>query len=162
MTDSHTAGGASTPQRIEPSGPTESPWLRILIHCLIWTLAAIVLIAITSLFTAGGSGLLSAFFGGGIVVVFFAISLLIGHYVGRKNPTGALSAFAVAYVVKFVGFAVLFIMIGAPEWLDRLWFFVAALAAVLIWQAVEVIVFSRTRQQIFSDPAPSEVKPSNG
>ncbi|AJT42958.1 hypothetical protein [Psychromicrobium lacuslunae] len=152
MTDSHTAGGASTPSRIEPSGPTASPWLRILIRCLIWTVSAVVLVAVISLFFAGGSGLLSAFFGGGMVIIFFTISLLIGHFVGRKNPTGALGAFAVAYVVKFVGFAALLITIGAPEWLDRLWFFVAALASVLIWQAVEVIVFSRTRQQIFNEP----------
>ncbi|WP_394938674.1 hypothetical protein [Psychromicrobium sp. YIM B11713] len=150
------------PALVESSGPTESPWLRILIQCLIWTGSAVVLIAVISLFPAGESGLLSAIFGGGIVVVFFSISLLIGHFIGRKNPTGALSAFAVGYVVKFVGFAALFIILGAPDWLNRLWFFVAALASVVIWQAVEVVVFSRTRQQIFSDSGEPEVKSSNG
>ncbi|NYE94807.1 ATP synthase protein I [Psychromicrobium silvestre] len=161
MDDSHPAA-APQPALVEASGATESPWLRILLRCLFFTVPAIVLIAIISVFSAGFSGVFSALFGGGLVVLFFAISLLIGHFVGRKNPTAALSAFAVAYVIKFVGFAALLLIIGSPSWLDGLWFFVAALASVLVWQTVEIVVFARTRQQVFNDPVEPEVKPQNG
>jgi ATP synthase protein I len=86
-------------------------------------------------------------------MVFFGISLLIGHYVGRSNPSGAIGAFLAAYVVKVVGFGAIVFILGAPAWLDRMWFFVAAVAGVVIWQGAEVFAFSRIRHQLYADPA---------
>jgi len=100
---------------------------------------------------SGGSAALGAVLGAALVVVFFAISLLVGHFVGRRNPSGAIGAFIATYVLKVVGFGAALFLIGTPDWLDTTWFFVAAVVAVVAWQAAEVFAFSRVRYQIYDD-----------
>ncbi len=39
-------------------------------------------------------------------MLFFGISLLVGHFVGRNNPSGAIGIFVATYFIKVVGFAV--------------------------------------------------------
>jgi ATP synthase protein I len=152
-----TSSDAPRPARpwIPAAEPTASPWLRMLLSCLTVTGILVVLLAAAAAVFAGWSGALSALFGAAVVVAFFSLSLLVGHFVGRRNPSGAIGAFMFTYLVKVVGFAALLIFLGAPAWLDRTWFFVTAVAGVLVWQATEVIVFSRTRHQLFSDPEPT-------
>ncbi|GAA1049939.1 hypothetical protein [Arthrobacter russicus] len=154
MTDSQNSNGSAVPAPLAVSGPTESPWLGILQRCLLFAAPAIVLIVVAAWIFAGGFAALSALFSGGLVLVFFGISLLIGHRMGSKGASAMFGAFAVGYVVKFVGFAGVLIVLGSPDWLDRTWFFISALAAVLIWLTVEMVTFSRLRLQIFNDPAP--------
>ncbi|WP_330059156.1 hypothetical protein [Paenarthrobacter sp. Z7-10] len=112
----------------------------------------VAVVALISGLTAGAAAALSAVFGAGVVVLFFTLSLLVGHYVGRRNPSGAIGVFLVTYLVKIVGFAAVLYFIGTPGWLNGTWFFICAVATVLVWQAVEVFVFSRTRHQLFNDP----------
>lgn len=138
--------------RVAASGPTASPWLKILTVCLRWTGILLLVLAAAALIAAGAPGLASTLLGGAIVVVFFAISLLIGHFIGRRNPSGALGVFLATYVIKVVGFAVVLFFVGRPVWLDGTWFFVAAVASVILWQGAEVFAFSRTRHQIYGDP----------
>lgn len=87
-----------------------------------------------------------------VVIAFFAISLLAGHFVGRRNPAGAIGMFAVVYLIKIVGFAALLIWIGTPDWIDPPWFGATGIVTVVVWQAVELWGFSRVRLQIFNDP----------
>ncbi len=136
------------------SGPTSSPWLRILGVCLRYTAAVLVLLVAGGIFTGGVAGMFSVVYGAGIVVLFFGISLLIGHYVGKTNPSGAIGLFMAAYVLKVVGFAVALFMSGTPEWLDRTWFFAAAVAVVIVWQTAEVVAFSKTRHLLY-EPSPA-------
>ncbi|MET1155068.1 hypothetical protein [Arthrobacter sp.] len=144
------AGGA-----IAASGPTRSPWLKILRASLMASGAAAVLIIATAATVAGTAGAVSALLGAVLVMLFFAISLLVGHFVGRSNPSGAIGAFIGTYVIKVVGFGAALFLIGTPDWLERTWFFVAAVAAVLVWQAAEVFAFARTRHQLYADPEPA-------
>jgi len=102
---------------------------------------------------AGADGAASAALGAALVMVFFAFSLLIGHFVGRRNPSGAIGAFIATYVIKVVGFGAALFILGVPAWLDRTWFFIAAVAGVVVWQGAEVYAFSRIRHQIYADPA---------
>lgn len=137
--------------RIAGSGPTESLWLRILFRCLVGTGAVLLIAVVAALAVGGGSAAASAVFGYGVVALFFGVSLLIGHFVGRSNPSGALGIFMVTYAVKVVGFAVVLFVVGVPEWLDRTWFFGAAVGAVVLWQIIEVAVFATARHQLFND-----------
>ncbi|MCU1573644.1 MAG: hypothetical protein JWO93_1726 [Micrococcaceae bacterium] len=158
-----TPSDAPRPPRpwIAAAEPTASPWLRMLLVCLVVTGILVVLLAAAAALVTGWPGAVSALFGAAVVVAFFSLSLLVGHFVGRRNPSGAIGAFMVTYLVKVVGFAALLIFLGAPDWLDRTWFFVTAVAGVLVWQATEVVVFSRTRHQLFSDPEP-DAEPNAG
>lgn len=150
MTDSQNANGSVAPLAV--SGPSESPWLKILQRCLLFTAPVVVLIVLAGWIFKGPFAALSAVFGGALVLVFFTISLLIGHLVGRKNPTAMFGAFFIGYIVKFFGIAGALIALGSPDWFERIWFLIAAVAAVLIWLAAEMLVFSRLRLQIFNDP----------
>jgi ATP synthase protein I len=136
---------------VPTSGPTNSLWLRILLRCLLVTVSALLVAVLVAFMLRGGSAAASAAFGYAVVALFFGVSLLIGHFVGRSNPSGALGIFVVTYAIKVVGFAAVLFFIGAPPWLDRAWFFGSAVGAVILWQVVEVAVFARARHQLYND-----------
>jgi len=149
---------ASRPRRsaaapaVAAAGPTTSPWLKILAKCAAATGICSLLIIAAAFFLTGADGAASGVLGAALVMVFFGISLLIGHFVGRTNPSGAIGAFLAAYVIKVVGFGAAVFLLGAPGWLDRTWFFIAAVAGVVVWQGAEVFAFSRIRHQLYADP----------
>jgi ATP synthase protein I len=91
-----------------------------------------------------------------MVMLFFGISLLVGHFVGRSNPSGAIGMFVATYFIKVVGFAVVLFLIGAPAWLHGRWFLIGAVAAVVLWQAAEIYGFSKARLQIYNEPETKE------
>lgn len=143
------------------SGPTASPWLRILGVSATSAGVAAVVLAVAALLTTSPAAALSVTAGAALVVVFFGISLLIGHYTGRTNPSGALGLFAVTYAIKVVGFAAVLFFIGTPDWLDRTWFFVGAVAAVIAWQVAEVVAFGRLRTPLYgTDDTTATVAPA--
>ena len=137
--------------RISASGPTKAPWLDILKACLIWTGIPAAVAAAAAFLAAGTPGAASVAAGWALIALFFGISLLVGHVVGRKNPSGAIGMFAVTYALKVVGFAVILWLVGKPEWLESQWFFFTSIGTVVLWQTAEIFTFSRTRQLIFSD-----------
>ncbi|MFJ6002650.1 hypothetical protein [Arthrobacter sp. NPDC092385] len=139
------------PNLVQASGATESPWLGILGRsAAAGGVLALVLAAAAALATSPPAGL-SVLFGAVLVMAFFGISLLIGHFTGRTNPSGALGLFAVTYAIKVVGFAAVLFFLGTPGWLDRTWFFTGALATVIAWQVAEVAAFSRLRTPLYDD-----------
>lgn len=135
--------------------PTRSLWLGILKKCTLVTAAAIVLAAVAAAIVSGSNAVFSAGFGYALVVAFFGISLAIGHFAGRNNPSGAMGLFVVTYAIKVVGFAVALFILGTPPWLDQDWFFGAAVGTVVLWQLVEVYAFSKARHQLYNDPVPT-------
>ncbi|WP_026550973.1 hypothetical protein [Arthrobacter sp. Br18] len=140
-------------ERVAVSGPTASPWLGILARCTLAATVVIALISVPAGVVAGFGGALSALFGFALVVLFFGISLAIGHFASTSNPSGALGLFAVTYAIKVVGFAAVLFFLGTPDWLAGAWFFTGAVVTVVVWQVVEVFVFSRTRHQLYEDEA---------
>lgn len=153
------AQGARTGQALRASGPTTAPWLKILATALAWTGAAAAAAALAALAAVGASGPASVAAAWLLIVVFFGISLLVGHTVGRKNPSGAIGMFAVTYAIKVVGFAVILYFVRAPEWLDREWFAYTAIGCVIVWQIAELFTFSRTRHLIFTEETVQSDKP---
>ncbi|TAP45693.1 hypothetical protein [Arthrobacter sp. S39] len=156
MTSNADSGPASGNGPVGVSGPTRSLWLRLLALSSVAAAAGLVLCSVIAAFMVGVNGALSAAFGGLLVMLFFGISLLVGHFVGRSNPSGAIGVFVATYFIKVVGFAVVLFLIGAPEWLDGRWFLIGAVVAVVLWQAAEIYGFSKARLQIYNDPETKE------
>ena len=152
MTSNAESGPASGNRPVGTSGPTPSLWLHLLKRSSLAAAAGLLLCAIPAVLLNGASGAVSAVLGGLLVMLFFGISLLVGHFVGRRNPSGAIGAFVATYFVKVVGFAVILFALGAPEWLHGRWFIIGAVVAVVLWQAAEIHGFSRARLQIYNDP----------
>jgi ATP synthase protein I len=152
MTANADPGPSSGNGFVGVSGPTRSLWLRLLAISSLVAGAALVLTGVVSLILNGWAGVLSSTFGGLLVMAFFAISLLIGHFAGKNNPSGAIGLFVATYFVKVVGFAVVLFALGAPEWLSGRWFLIGAVVAVVTWQAAEIYGFSKARLQIYNDP----------
>ncbi|WP_066292469.1 hypothetical protein [Arthrobacter sp. B6] len=156
MTSNADSGSASGNGSVGVSGPTGSLWLRLLALSSLAASAGLVLCSVAAALLDGVNGAVSAAAGGLLVMVFFGISLLVGHFVGRSNPSGAIGVFVATYFVKVVGFAVVLFVIGAPEWLHGRWFLTGAVAAVVLWQAAEIYGFSKARLQIYNDPETKE------
>lgn len=152
MTSNAESGPASGNGPVGASGPTPSLWLNLLKRSSIAAAAGLVLCAIPAALLNGLTGAVSSVLGGLLVMLFFGISLLVGHFVGRRNPSGAIGMFVATYFIKVVGFAVVLFAIGAPEWLHGRWFIIGAVVAVILWQAAEIHGFSRARLQIYNDP----------
>ena len=142
---------------LTPSGPTKAPWLGILRTALAVTGGGAVLAAAAAALISGPEAAASSLLGWFLIVAFFGISLLVGHFVGRSNPSGAIGMFVVTYAIKVVGFAVILFMLGVPEWMHREWFALTAVGVVVLWQAAEIRAFSRTRHLIYSE-APEPVR----
>ena len=134
-----------------PRGVVGSPWLGLAVRCTVASAVAAAVLAVVALAMAGPAAAGSVAFAAGVVIAFFAISLLAGHAIGRRNPSGAIGAFAVVYVLKIVGFAALLLWLGRPDWVDGPWFGASGIVTVVVWQAVEVLSFSRLRLLIFDD-----------
>lgn len=156
MTSNAGPGRTSGNGSVGGSGPTTSLWLRLLALSSAAAGAALLVTAGLALVFNGSYGALSSLFGGAVVMAFFAISLAIGHFVGRNNPSGAIGMFVATYFVKVVGFAVVLFVIGAPAWLHERWFLIGAVVSVVAWQAAEIVGFSKARLQIYNDPETPE------
>lgn len=145
------ATGPDQANIVPASGATASPWLGILARSAAAGGAIAVVLAVVATVATSPAAGLSVLSGAALVIAFFGISLLIGHYAGRTNPSGALGLFAVTYAIKVVGFAAVLFFLGTPGWLDRTWFFSGALATVIAWQVAEVVAFSRLRTPLYGD-----------
>lgn len=152
---SDTGNGPRRAKSPSASGETPGPWLAILRKCFVATAVASAAAAAAAYFAAGPAAAGSVAAAAVLVVVFFGSSLLIGHVVGRRNPSAALGAFMVGYVVKVVGFGAVAFLVGAPAWLDKDWFMWSAVGTVVLWQAVELFAFSKVRLRIYNDPEPA-------
>ena len=160
MTSNAETGHSSGKRGVGPVGKPSSLWLRLLLLSAASAVAATAVTCVIAAFMNGGQGALSAAFGAVLVMLFFGISLLIGHFVGRNNPSGAVGLFVATYFIKVVGFAVVLFVLGAPEWLHGRWFLIGAVVSVVFWQAAEIYGFSRARLQIFNDPEEQKGDPN--
>ncbi|MEE2568389.1 hypothetical protein V1638_03115 [Pseudarthrobacter sp. J64] len=158
MTSNADSGRTSGNGPVGVSGSTSSLWLKLLKLSALAATAGLAIASAAAVILNGQAGMLSTVFGGLLVMLFFGISLLVGHFVGRRNPSGAIGLFVATYFVKVVGFAVILFVIGRPDWLHGRWFLIGAVTAVVLWQAAELYGFSKARLQIFNDPTPDQGK----
>ncbi|GAB5077791.1 hypothetical protein [Arthrobacter sp. AD-310] len=156
MTSNADSGPVSGKGPVGATGPTKSLWLHLLKLSSAAAVAGLVLCAVPAAVVDGAAGAASSSLGGLLVMLFFGISLLVGHFVGRNNPSGAIGVFVATYFIKVVGFAAVLFMVGAPQWLQGRWFVAGAVTAVVLWQAAELYGFSKARLQIYNDPETKE------
>ncbi|KRE80031.1 hypothetical protein [Arthrobacter sp. Soil763] len=152
MTSSADSGHRSGSGSVGGSGPTTSLWLRLLALSSAAAGAGLALACLAAGLLDSGAAAFSALFGGALVMAFFAISLLVGHFGGRNHSSGAIGLFVATYFIKVVGFAVVLFAIGAPAWLSGRWFLIGAVVSVVLWQAAELYGFAKARLQIYNDP----------
>jgi len=143
------------PQGAAVSDAPSTPWLGILSWCLAFTVPAALVTALIGLAAAGTPGVVSALAAAGVVVLFFAISLVVGHFVGHLAPKALMGAFALTYLVKVIGFGAFLLVPTDPSWFDRAWATAGAVVALIVWQGVEMYRFSRMRLRVFDDPEPA-------
>jgi ATP synthase protein I len=156
MTSNAESGPESGNGIVGASGPTSSLWLNLLKRSSVAAAAGLAVCAVPAAILEGPTGVLSSTAGGLLVMLFFGISLLVGHVMGRNNPSGAIGMFVATYFVKVVGFAAILFVVGAPAWLHGRWFVAGAVTAVILWQAAEIHGFSKARLQIYNDPETKE------
>ncbi|MET1087252.1 MAG: hypothetical protein ABWY04_09040 [Arthrobacter sp.] len=156
MTSNAESGPESGNGIVGASGPTHSLWLNLLKRSSAAAAAGLAVCAVPAAVLQGPTGALSSTAGGLLVMLFFGISLWVGHVMGRNNPSGAIGMFVAAYFIKVVGFAAVLFMVGAPAWLHGRWFVAGAVTAVILWQAAEILGFSKARLQIYNDPEAKE------
>lgn len=137
------------------SDENTTPWMGILGWCLAITVPAVLVAAVIMLLALGTPAFISTLLAAGVVVLFFAISLLVAHFVSHLAPKALMAAFLIMYVVKVIGFGAFLLVPTSPEWFDRTGATVGAVLAVVIWQSVEMYRFSRMRLRVFDDAEPS-------
>lgn len=143
----------SETSRVQVSAGTASPWLKILIQCLIKVGAVAIFAAVVFGVALGGTAAVNVIAGALLVMVFSGISLLVGHIVGKRNPSAVIGAFLAAYVVKVVGFGILVFAFPRPDWLMPSVFLWSSIGAVILWQIAEMFTFARTRWLLYGDTA---------
>lgn len=148
---SSSSSDSPAPHSVAVSQGSDSPWLKILWQCLLWVGVAAVVASIVALFFFGWEGVINVISATLLVAVFSGISLLIAHFVGRKNPSAVMGAFLAAYAVKVVGFGVLVFTLPRPDWVIPHVFIWSAVGAVILWQIAEVFTFARTRWLLYGD-----------
>lgn len=141
---------------LSSSGPTGSLWLNILRGCLAGTGGVALLAFLTGLVAVDLRAGLSYMGSFALVAVFFAISLLVGHFARRGHPTRAMTLFALTYLVKVLLFGGLLILVGTPAGLDRHWFFAGGLITVVLWQIIELYLFSKSRHLLYDEPGTAD------
>ncbi|MFF1829648.1 hypothetical protein [Paenarthrobacter sp. NPDC058040] len=159
MTSNAETGRPSGKRGVGVFGRVSSLWLRLLLLSALTAGVAAAIASVVSAMLDGGLASLSTAAGALLVMVFFAISLLIGHFVGRNNPSGAIGLFVATYFIKVVGFAIVLFALGRPDWLNGRWFLIGAVVGIVAWQAAELYGFSKARLQIFNDPADRKAGP---
>ncbi|GAA5229457.1 hypothetical protein [Arthrobacter cryoconiti] len=158
MKDQSAVPGA-VPEPLQASGPSVNPNANILAKCAGVCASAGAVIVVLALIFANGAAVASVVLGSLIVMAFFGLSLVVGHFVAKRRPGAVMGAFFMTYIVKVVGFGVVLFTWGTPQWLVTPWFMAAAVTTVLLWQATEVIVFSRNRYLLFGDAPQAPVAP---
>jgi ATP synthase protein I len=126
-------------------------WWGILTACLAASLIALALAAGIAGVVDGAAAAASLGLAGAAVVVLSALSLALTAWSWTRWRDQAIFIALFGFVVKLVLMAVLLTVVPAPGWLQALPAGIGALLAILVWQATEVLVFARTRQQIYDD-----------
>ncbi len=126
-------------------------WWGILTACLAVCVIALAVAAGIAWPLGGAAAAASLGLAGAAVVALSAMSLALTAWSWNRWRDQAIFIALFGFVVKLVLMAVLLTVVPAPGWLQALPAGVGALLAVLAWQATEVLVFARTRQQIYDD-----------
>jgi len=126
-------------------------WWGILRWCCAATAVGVLACGAVAAVLHGGPAGLSALTGGGAVLVLSALTGATTAVAWDRARAAALPLSVGAFLVKLVLYALLLATLRMPEWMSGTAVAVGALVGVVVWQAVEVLVFARTRRGIYAD-----------
>ncbi|QCU79441.1 hypothetical protein E7744_09805 [Citricoccus sp. SGAir0253] len=139
------------PTRRRPRRVNTRGWWGILAACLAVCVPLVAVAAGAAWPLAGGAAAASLGLAGAVVVLLSAMTLALTAWSWDRWRDQAIFIAMFGFVVKIVLMAVLLTVVPAPGWLDTLGAGVGALLAIVAWQATEVLVFARTRRQVYDD-----------
>ncbi|MCY1158334.1 MAG: hypothetical protein MOP51_1358 [Citricoccus sp.] len=145
------------PKTRRPSGGVRAPrqntrdWWGILTACLATSLITLAVATVIAWPVAGVEAAGSLGLAGAAVVALSAMTLALTAWSWTRWRDQAIAIALFGFVVKVVLMAVLLTVVPVPGWLEALPAGVGALLVIVSWQATEVAVFARTRQQIYDD-----------
>lgn len=85
-----------------------------------------------------------------VIVAFFSwVSVALTDVTSRRAPSLVMAVAMSGFVLKLIAFALILTLFEAPYWLQPGWAAAGAIAAIIVWQVVEVFVFLRHRQLIY-------------
>ncbi|MEH0058998.1 MULTISPECIES: hypothetical protein [Auritidibacter] len=126
-------------------------WWGIFFHASWVTLLAVLGAGVLFGGLDGIYGWWSAILAGLIVWVLSAVSVVVIAVVWQNHRDLAIPLAMGAFVVKIIVCAILLSVVPTPDWLVATPAALTALGAILVWQITEVLVFTRTREQIYHD-----------
>lgn len=138
--------------------PSSQP---ILLKALRWgVLVSILLIisfAIIGWFVSGERGLIGGTLGAGFAGVFLALTIGSITFANRfiESDFYVTAFFGIvmgSWLIKFIGFMVAAVLLKDQAWLDPTILFLGVVAGVLVSLVVDVVVVTRSRLPIVSDP----------
>jgi hypothetical protein len=145
------AGRRGAGGRTRRRGPRENTrgWWGILSVSTVATAVAVAVCALVAGAVYGAAAAASAGLGGTLVLVLSAVTLALIAWLWDRQREMVMVLSIGAFVLKMVLYGLVLTLTPRPEWLDALAAGVAALVAILVWQAAEVLVFARTRRSIY-------------
>lgn len=141
-------GAAPRRRRRAPRENTRG-WWGILTASVLATAVAVAVSALVAGLLHGGAAAASAGLGGGLVLLLSALTLALIAWLWDRQREMVLVLSIGAFVLKIVLYGLVLTFVPKPEWLDPIAAAVAAIVAIVVWQAAEVLVFARTRRSIY-------------
>lgn len=107
----------------------------------------------------------SALVAGAVVVLASTITGVLGVRSAAARPEAVFAAAMVSFMTKVLVFAIALAVIGSVDGARRVPFAVAAITAVLVWLAVEVVLVARLRSTgaaVFGPPVTAATQAGDG
>lgn len=124
-------------------------WWGILTVSVLATAVVVALCALVCGLLYGPEAAASAGVGGTAVLLLSAATLALIAWLWSRQREMVMVLSIGAFVLKIVLYGLLLTVVPRPDWLEPLAAGAAALVAMAVWQAAEVLVFSRTRRSIY-------------
>lgn len=126
-------------------------WRKIAFACVNAMSWLIIGFGVTGILWESWRAALSAVGAIAVVTILSWMTVALIDVTSRRAPGVLMPVAMGGFVVKLVAFAVILAVFQAPFWLQPMWAAVAAIAAIVVWQIVEVFVFLRHRHQVYDD-----------
>ncbi|MGO1193754.1 MAG: hypothetical protein ACTMHH_07760 [Nesterenkonia sp.] len=125
--------------------PRATGWRRVLLVTTAAGAAAALAALAVSTLVSGSPAAASAAVGGGGALAFSFLSLALIDWADRHAPHLAIPLFMIGFGVKVAVLAVVVLLVRPGDWLDPGWAVGSCVVVVLVWQAAEILSFSKMR-----------------
>lgn len=125
--------------------PRATGWRRVLLVTTAAGVVSALLAAALGALVNGAGAAASAGIGGGGVIAFSFLSLALIDWADRHASHLSIPLFMIGFVVKVAALAVFMPLVRPGDWLDPGWAIGSGVGVLLVWQAAEVLSFTKMR-----------------